>query len=317
MPLSPSDIATARNRIAPLIRRTPLHQSLSIAHRLKCGAVHLKMECWQKTGSFKERGALNKMLSLNPEEKARGVVAASAGNHGLGVCVAAGFLGVNATIVVPETAVPTKVEALRLHRAEIVLHGRTYDEAEQYAHELQHKSGAVFVHAFDDPVVIAGQGTIGLEIMEDLPDADTIFVPVGGGGLISGLGFAVKNQNPGVRIIGIQSEASPAMHDSYHAGRIQTAPVAATLADGLAGERVSQHTLDLSRKYCDDMLLVKESTIAEAIRLLVAQERFLVEGSAAVSLAALMDHPHVAGQKNVLILTGRNITYEALKQILT
>src|SRR3954471_12505330 len=226
------DVLAAARRIAPYVQRTPLERSghLSAAH----GAdVWLKLECFQTTGSFKLRGALNALLSLDEAARRRGVMTASAGNHGLGVARAASLTGLPAVVVVPETASPAKVELLRQSGCELILHGPDYDAAEPYAIDLAGRRGAAFVSAYDHPAVVAGGGTIALEILEALPEADLLIVPAGGGGLISGVALAAKGVKPGIQGYGVQSTASPSLHAAMAAGRQVTVPIEDSLADGL------------------------------------------------------------------------------------
>lgn len=310
-----SDIRAARTSLRPYIRHTPLHHSPSLSRRFS-RPLYLKLENWQTTGSFKIRGALNKLLTLSKSEKIKGVITASAGNHGLGVAHAAGLLGIHARIVVPETASKAKAAALRNYDIELIEQGADYDEAEQVAYEIQQREGLTFVHAFSDPQVIAGQGTAGLEIVSDLPDVETIVVPVGGGGLISGLACAVKAHNPRTRVIGVQSEASPAMVCALEAGRVVETPIAATLADGLAGRFVTELTRGMTQAWVDDVVLVSERAIAEAMRLLFENEHLLLEASAAVGVAWLLEADRLPPGKLVCVLTGRNIAAETLKSVI-
>jgi len=253
--------------------------------------LYQKLELFQATGSFKLRGATNKLLSLTTEERARGVVTASAGNHALGVAHAARHLGIAATIVVPKGASAAKVEALRRYPVTLLLEGENYDAAELYARQLEQERNLVFVSAYNDRQVIAGQGTLALEILEDLPQAATLIVPVGGGGLISGIGLWAKTVAPGLKIIGVQSEASPAMQAALAAGRIVPAPDLPSLADGLAGNlEADSVTFELAQRYVDEMVLVSETDIARAIRYFADELHLMVEGSAAVGTAALLSN---------------------------
>ncbi|MFQ6115608.1 MAG: threonine/serine dehydratase, partial [bacterium] len=274
---------------------------------------YFKLENWQKTGSFKLRGALNKLLSLSPEKKQRGIISASAGNHGLGVALAAKLLHVEGKIVVPVNASPAKLKALEQYHLEIIQKGVDYDEAEEFAWQLQRCEALTFIHAFSDLEIIAGQGTIGLEILAQLPDVETVLVPIGGGGLISGVAAAVKSMNPKVKVIGVQSEASPAMYNSIRAGKVLETPIEDTIADGLAGRFVSELTLRLTQQYVDDIILVSEEAIKKGVKLILESEHMLIEGSASVGVAALLENKIRRSGKTVIILTGRNIDVNLLK----
>ncbi|MFQ5865903.1 MAG: threonine/serine dehydratase [bacterium] len=309
------DIRSAQEKIQPYIRTTPVEYSHALSERTN-SAVYLKLENWQKTGSFKLRGALNKLLSLSPEEKHKGVITASAGNHGLGVALAAKLLGVQGKIVVPVNASLAKLKALQQYHLEVIQKGEDYDEAEQFAWELQQREALTFIHAFSDLEIIAGQGTIGLEILAELPDVKTVVVPIGGGGLISGIAVAVKSMNPKVKIIGVQSEASPAMYHAIHVGKVVETPIEATIADGLAGRFVTELTLSLTQEYVDDIVLVSEPTIEEALLLILESEHMLVEGSAAVGVAALLENKITSGDKTIIVLTGSNVDIDLLKSLL-
>ena len=307
---------SALRRIKKYIRETPLEKSKSLS-RTTFAEIYLKMENWQHTGSFKVRGALNRMLILNDEERAQGVVTASAGNHGLGVAYASDILGIKARIVVPVNAAATKIEMLHTFGVDVVQAGRDYDDSEDVAHRIEKDCNLIFVHAFEDPHIIAGQGTIALEVLQFLPDVDTIIVPVGGGGLISGIGIAAKQIKPGIEIIGVQSEASPAMFRAWKVNQAIEAPIMETIADGLAGRLVSPAMLATVKKYVDDFVLVSEKEIAKAMLYLVETEHILVEGAAAVGVAALLSGKiDVQGKRIVVVLTGRNIDVAALEKIM-
>jgi threonine dehydratase len=311
-----ADVFRAARRIAPYVLRTPLERSAALSDALGVN-VWLKLECLQRTGSFKLRGAVNALLLLDDRSRQQGVVTASAGNHGLGVARAAQLAGVAATVVVPETASPTKVEALRRSGARLVLHGQTYDEAERHAIGLASERRLRYVSAYNDPAVIAGGGTLAVEVFEDLPGAGVLVAPAGGGGLLSGVGVATRALRPEARLYGAQSAASPALHAALAAGRAVTVDVHPSLADGLAGNVEPESiTLDLIRQHVDDIVLVEESHIAEAMRTLLDAEHLLVEGSAAVTLAALQRGLIPGSGDVVLVLTGRNVTTEVVSQVL-
>jgi len=309
-------ITSAHKKIQPHIRKTPLELSPQLSE--KTGSeVYLKLENWQKTGSFKIRGALNKMLSLSSEEKQKGIITASAGNHGLGVAHAAKMLGIQGKIVVPENASLAKIKALQNYALELLKQGRDYDEAEEVAWQIQKREDLTFIHAFSDPEIIAGQGTIALEILEELPETETIIVPIGGGGLIAGIAIAAKSINSKLKVVGVQSEASPAMFNSVQAARCVETPIEETIADGLAGRFVAEFTLELTQKYVDEVVLVSENGIKEAIKLMIENEHMLIEGAAAVGIAALLEKKIKTHGKIVVTLTGRNIHSQVLKEILT
>jgi len=310
-----SQITSAHEKIQPHIRKTPLEYSHQLSEQTG-NEVYLKLENWQKTGSFKIRGAVNKMLSLSSEEKQNGIITASAGNHGLGVAHAAKMLDIQGKIVVPESASLAKIKALQNYELELLKRGRDYDEAEEIAWQIQKRENFTFVHAFSDPEIIAGQGTIGLEILEDLPDANTIVVPIGGGGLIAGVAIAAKSINSKVKVVGVQSEASPAMFNSVQAAKCVETPIEETIADGLAGRFVAEFTLELTQKYVDEVVLVSENAIKEALKLTIENEHMLIEGSAAVGVAALLEKRIKVDGKIVILLTGRNIHTQVLKEVL-
>jgi threonine dehydratase len=311
------DVLAASRRIAPYIQRTPMERSVALSDRL--GAeVWLKLECFQLTGSFKLRGALNALLSLDDAARRRGVLTASAGNHGLGVARAASLAGLPATVVVPETASAAKVDLLRQTGCELVLHGPDYDTAESYALELARMRGVTFVSAYDHPAVVAGGGTIALEILEALPETDLLVVPAGGGGLISGVALAAKSIKPEIQVYGTQSVASPALHAALASGRQVTVPILDSLADGLSGNIAEGSiTVDLARRYVDRVVLVEETEIAAAMRTVLEHEHVLVEGSSAVTVAAIESgRLSVAGRRVVLVLTGRNVAPSVLQATL-
>jgi threonine dehydratase len=305
-----SDVRAAAERIQKYVVRTPLERSVALSDR--CGVdVWLKFECFQATGSFKLRGALNALLQL-PE--ATSVVTASAGNHGLGVARAAQLLGRQATVVVPETASQAKVEALRHSGAELLQIGSTYDDAEAAGRYLAKQRSIPFISAYNDPGVVAGAGTIALEILEGLPPTRTLLVPAGGGGLIGGIGIAVHGLEPSVTVIGAQSVASPALHAALQAGALVTVDILPSLADGLAGNvEAGSITLELLQQHVKQVALVEENHIAAAMRWLLQNEHVLVEGSGAVGVAALLQGHPVDGPV-VVVLTGRNVAATVLQQ---
>ena len=312
------DLYLARQRIAPFLRRTPLVPSPVLSEQADT-AVSLKLECLQETGSFKVRGAANRLLSLADEERARGIVAVSTGNHGRAVAFVAGRLGIPATICISERVPPGKVAAIRRLGARIEVHGTGYDEAEAYARALQHEQGLVFIEPFDDPLVVAGQGTIGLELLEDLPEVDTIVVPLSGGGLIGGIAVALKSADPHIRVVGVSMERAPVMYYSLKAGRPISLPEEETLAEALAGGigLENHYTFSLVQAYVDDVLLVGEGEIAAAMVWALEEHHLVVEGGGAVGLAALL-HGKVAplGRHVAVVLSGGNVGRETLGGLL-
>ena len=296
----------AYTRIREHIRTTPLEYSSALS-RLFGETCHLKLENLQNTGSFKIRGAANKMLTLREQELAAGVICASSGNHARAVAHMAAVLGANALVVVPFATPKTKVNAVRDLGAQVIVQGDSYDEAERYAWQLQRETGRVFIHAFTDPDVIAGQGSVALEIMQQLPQFTQVVVPAGGGGLITGMAVALKNLMPHARIIGVSSEASPSWPESRRASKVVSPPVLPTLADGTAGD-IAEYTFNLAAKYVDEFILVREASIAHAIRWMATEHHQIIEGAAALALAAALEqHPSLSKVPTIAVLTGQNI----------
>ncbi|HYS17713.1 MAG TPA: threonine ammonia-lyase [Candidatus Binatia bacterium] len=314
--LGTADIVAARQRLKGAIYETPCaySQTLSELSGVRC---FVKLENLQMTGSFKERGAANLLLQLDPAERPRGVAAASAGNHGLAVAFHAARLGLAAVIVMPEWAPLIKVTSSRRHGAEVILAGANYDEAYGRAREIATERGLTFVHPFDDERVIAGQGTLGLELLEQRPDMDAVLVPVGGGGLIGGVALAIKAARPEVRVIGVQAETLPAMKQALETRTRTTLPPASTIADGIAVRQVGELTLALARRYLDDVVTVTEEELANAILLLLEIEKTVVEGAGAAPLAALLNRKLGLGGRNVvLVLSGGNIDVTMISRII-
>ncbi|MEA5114821.1 MAG: threonine ammonia-lyase [Geobacteraceae bacterium] len=308
-------IEEAAGRLSGSIRRTELIHSHYFSERLGC-PIYFKCENLQRTGSFKIRGALNFMLSQPREALVRGVVTASAGNHGQGVAFAAHLLGFRATVFMPENTPVQKVNAVHEHGAEILLSGRTFDEARAAAARHLETHEGLFVHPFEDPLVMAGQGTVGLEILDQLPDVDTVIVPIGGGGLISGIATAIKEKRPSARVIGVETSAAPAVHFSLKRGAIMEAPVAASLADGIAVKHPGKSAFGIIRSLVDEVVLVEEEEIAQAIVLLLERNKLLVEGAGAVSLAALLyDRAGCGGGHTVCLLSGGNIDVKTIATV--
>ena len=312
------DIYEARHRIRRYVRETPLDGSAFLGD-LTGGEVRLKLENQQLTGSFKARGALNKMLKLPPDERAKGVVTASSGNHAQGIGYAARMLDIDATIVVPSETPNVKREAIRRYGVKLIVHSGDYDSTERYARELEAEEGRVFVSAYNDLDIVAGQGTIGLEMAESWPEMDAAIVPVGGGGLISGIGCALKGVNSDIQILGVQSVASPAMYESIREGRIVETELEDSIAEGLyGGIEAGSVTFDLCQRYVDEIVLVEEETILEAMGEVLKHHRQVVEGAAAVGPAAIIENPdRFKGRKVGVVISGGNVEAELLKEALS
>ncbi len=311
------DIETARDAIRRYVYETPCAASERLSNMTGC-KLSLKLENLQMTGSYKERGSLNKILRLSDKERKAGVIAASAGNHAQGVAYAAQRNGIKATIVMPETTPLAKVRGTQEFNAEVILHGSSYDDAFARAMELQREHGYSFIHAFDDPLIIAGQGTVGLELLEQNPYLDAVVVPIGGGGLIAGIAIAMKEINPKIRIIGVEAEQVPSMKASVAAGKITEVERASTIADGIAVAKVGKHTFPIVQKYIDEIVTVNEEEIANAIMVLLEREKTLVEGSGAAGFAAVYNHKisGIDGKRVAVVVTGGNIDITILAKIL-
>ena len=313
------DIEKAKENISALINNTPIVRSQFLGQAIG-GEVFLKLENQQITHAFKIRGVMNKLLSLSPEEKARGVVTASAGNHGQAVAYGGQRLGFSATIVLPVDTPKVKLEGIRQYSSEIVLFGETYTEAEKNAKELAMKEGRLYISPYNDEWIIAGHGTVGLEILKELQSVDVIVVPVGGGGLIAGISTAVKTQKPNVRVIGVQSEASPVMYESLKAGRIvpphRHEPY--TVAEGLSGGiEKGSITFTIAKQYVDEVMLVREESIRQAVYLVWKNENQMIEGSGAAGVALLLENENAfKGQTVAVVITGGNIDESLFKSIL-
>jgi threonine dehydratase len=307
------DFVAARARIAPHIRHTPLLGSRQLAERTGFD-VRLKAEMFQRVGSYKIRGPLNKFAFLSDEEKRRGVVCSSAGNHAQGVALAAKIHGIRAVVCMAENATPGKIAATRGYGAEVVLHGKIWDEANEKAKDLVRTEGLVYVHPFDDPLLIAGQGTLGLEIVTDWPEVDAVVVPIGGGGLISGVAMAVKGHNPNARIIGVESSDGPAMKESVAAGRLVTIDCR-TVIDGLRVKRVGEHTFSVVRRFVDEIVTLPDREIFDAMLWVMERCKLVVEGAAAAPVAALLHGlvPLPAGSRVAAVLSGGNLNLDQLR----
>ena len=308
-------IRAARTRIDTYVRHTPTVYSYTFSENAG-GDVYIKLENFQRTGSFKARGALNKLLTLAPEQRERGLVAASAGNHAQGVALAAKLLGVRATIVMPEATALIKVQRTEGYGAEVLLHGENWDEAQVRAVELAAARGMTLVHPFDDLAVIEGQGTVGLEILEDLADVEAIVVPIGGGGLAAGIALAVKAQRPNVRVIGVQAAGSAAMVRSIAAGARVGVERPATIAEGIRVGNVGEHTFELVRALCDDCVTVEEHEIAEAVVQTMEKSKFVAEAGGVVALAAISAGRVRSSGTICAVVSGGNIDLNQLARLI-
>ncbi|MBT3280180.1 MAG: threonine ammonia-lyase [Campylobacteraceae bacterium] len=310
------NITKARNNIEGVAYNTPLTYAPILSNNLDT-SIYLKKENLQLTGSFKLRGAFNKIATLTVEEKSKGVVAASAGNHAQGVGFSAKYFGCDATIVMPEATPLTKVNGVKSHGADVILHGSNYDEAYAFALDYTSKNNKTFVHPFEDDEVICGQGTIALEILEELEDIDMIIIPIGGGGLVSGIAAAIKEIKPEIQIIGVVSSGAKSMKDSYEQKVAIDSISVKTIADGIAVRDTSLKMLDLVIKYVDKIVEVNDQEIASAILFLLEQQKLVVEGAGAVGVAAMMHKKiDISGKKVVSILSGGNIDVTMLSQII-
>jgi len=310
------NIQDARKAIAPFIRSTPLVKSQFLTTFCDC-PLFLKLENLQITSSFKPRGVFNKLLQLSVEEQNSGIITASAGNHGQAVAYAAKKLGYYARVVVPKPTPKVKIDGIRKYGADLVLFGANYDEAERKAKELAQKDGCAYISPYNDELIIAGHGTIGLEILEALPHVNAIMVPLGGGGLLSGICVAVKSIRPDVQVIGVQSKSSPVMYESLKAGKIVSVKKTGdSIAEGLSGN-VGPITFGLVRKYVNFVVLVKEETLRNAVCLLWAHDNQVIEGSGAAAIAPIIENkPMFKGKSVVSVLTGGNIDSELFQSII-
>jgi threonine dehydratase len=307
------DVREARERVDITARHTPLEYSHTFS-KMTGAEVYLKLENFQRTGSFKIRGATNRIMTLSEAEQEAGVVTASAGNHAQGVALAASRIGVDSKIVMPQHAPISKVDATRSYGAEVVLHGADYNEAAERAKEIKHAEERTYVHAFDDEKVMAGQGTIGLEIVDDLPETDTVILPIGGGGLISGVATAVAEQNPGARVIGVQAEGASSVAPSLDKGEIHELDSVDTIADGIATRRVGRKTFDVIEERVDEVVTISDSDIAVALVYLLERSKTLVEGAGAITLAAMLTESfdYREDETVVPLLSGGNIDLNTL-----
>jgi threonine dehydratase len=305
---STPDSRAARPHVAPHVHHTPLLPSRLLSEETGL-EVRLKAELFQRTGSYKIRGPLHKLNRLSPEERERGVVCSSAGNHAQGVALAAAMMGIRAVVVMAENATPSKIAATKGYGAEVVLHGTIWDEADVKARELVESEGLTYVHPFDDVDLIAGQGTLGLELLDDWPEVQCVVVPIGGGGLISGVSTALKQANPDIRVVGVESTAAPAMKLSVEQGRLVTLESAATTADGLRVKRVGERTFDLVQRFVDELVAVPEESIRRDVVWLMERCKLVAESAAAATVAAirdgLVDVP--PGTRTCCVLSGGNL----------
>lgn len=310
-------VVAARRRIQSLIRKTPSVPATNLSRSTGVN-LWLKLETRQVTGSFKERGAANKLLTLTDEQRASGVVAASAGNHAQGLAINAARLGVDSTIVMPEYTPIVKVTRTTGYGGNVILHGCAYDEAAAYARALCEEQGKTFIHAFDDDAVIAGQGTAALELLDDLDDLDAVIIPVGGGGLLTGMAVVIKAIRPDIEVIGVQSAAYPSMVRALAAGERVELPAERTIADGIAVGKTGEKTLELAKQYVDRVIEVSEEAITTAIVDLLEQERVVSEGAAAAALAAVTSGQldHLQGKNVCLMISGGNIDVNLMADII-
>lgn len=310
------DIQNAYDKIQKSIKKTPLMECPTL-DEITNSTVLLKLENLQRTGSFKVRGAMNKIMNLTEEEKSHGVIASSAGNHAQGVALGAKSIGINATIVMPETAPLSKVIATKNFGARVIQHGQYYDEAYNKALEIQEKENLVFLHPFNDDYVIAGQGTIGLEILNEVSDIDAIFVPVGGGGLLSGIAVAVKSINPNIKVYGVEADGAASMKESVSNKKIIQLKSCHTIADGIAVAKVGDKTFEIVQKYVDKIISVSEEEITSAILFLLEKSKVVAEGAGATSLAGLLSNQvDIKGKKVCCVISGGNIDINNVEKII-
>jgi threonine dehydratase len=311
--VSVAEIRAAQDRISGAIIRTPQVLSAAASDRAGC-PVHLKLENLQRTGSFKVRGALNTVLSLTPEERGRGLICASSGNHGLGLAYAAARFGVRCIVVLPESPNPVKRSLLKKLGADIVEFGTNSDQQWEKVEQLSQENGYIQVHPFSAPKTIAGQGTVGLEILEDLPEVDEVYVAIGGGGLISGVALAIKELHPRVRVYGVEPEHSNAMAESVRQQKLLVLPKVETIADGLAAKATGHLNLAIVRRCVDQIILVSDQDILRSTLFLLEEGKILVEPSGATSFAGILANPKRQGRA-VAVLSGGNVTLEQLSEL--
>ncbi|MFB6132025.1 MAG: threonine ammonia-lyase [Halanaeroarchaeum sp.] len=315
--ISLDDVLDARDRVAEVARHTPTEYSYTFS-AMTGADVHPKLETFQRTGSFKIRGAANRIRTLASDEQAAGVVTASAGNHAQGVALAASRSDVDAKVVMPRFAPHSKIAATRNYGAEVVLHGEDYNEAQAKAHEIADDEGRTYVHAFDDEYVMAGQGTLALEILEDLPEVETVVVPIGGGGLIAGVATAVKAADRDIRVVGVEAEGASSVAESLEKGRVHRLDSVDTIADGIATRSVGEKTFSVIESRVDDVVTVTDDEIAVAVTLMLERGKTLLEGAGAVPLAALLEDrfAYDDGEVIVPVLSGGNIDMNLLTTVI-
>lgn len=315
--LEEADVLEARGRVGEVARHTPLDYSHTLS-ALTGAEVHAKLETFQRTGSFKIRGAANRIRTLSSAEQDAGVVTASAGNHAQGVALAATRSDVDAKVVMPEYAPHAKVAATRSYGAEVVLHGEDYNDAQAKAHEIAAAEGRTYVHAFDDEYVMAGQGTIGLEILADLPTVETVVVPIGGGGLIAGIATALQAADRDIRVVGVQAEGASSVATSLEKGTVHELDSVNTIADGIATRSVGERTFPIIEAHVDEVVTVSDDQIAFAVTFLLERGKTLVEGAGAVPLAALLEErfDYAEGEVIVPVLSGGNIDMNMLTTVI-
>ena len=312
--LSKDDFGRARAQVKPHVYHTPLLSSRILSGRTGFD-VRLKAEMFQRTGSYKIRGPLNKFSRLSEQERERGVICSSAGNHAQGVALAAAINGMKSVVVMAENATPSKVEATRGYGAEVVLHGTIWDEANEKCKQICAERGLTYIHPFDDPYLIAGQGTLGMEIFDDWAEAEVVVVPIGGGGLISGVAMALKNLNPKIKIVGVESSGAPAMNRSIAEGRLVTLDRVDCAIDGLKVKRVGEYTFEVVRHFVDELVCLPDEKIFEGMIWVMSHCKLVVEGAAAAPVAALLNGlvKAPAGSKVVCVLSGGNVNLDQIK----
>lgn len=319
LPVTYKDVIEAQKVLRGKVYKTGMPKSNYLSERCG-GTIHLKFENMQRTGSFKIRGAYNKLASLTQEERAKGVIACSAGNHAQGVSLSCSMLGINGKIVMPETAPKAKVEATRDYGAEVVLYGESFDDTIEKAQEIIKAEGRTFIAPFDDAKVIAGQGTIGLEILEDLYDVDNVIVPIGGGGIISGIAIALKSINPTINVFGVQAENVHGMEASFRAGKVTTYKKDNTIADGCNVATPGHITYEITKSLVNDIILVSEDEIREGMFALVQRNKVIAEGAGALATAAILSgklSSYIEGKKTVSVISGGNIDMSRVAEIIT
>ncbi len=311
-----ADVKAAYERIRQSIYLSPCTLSATFS-QLTGNSIYLKLDNLQRTGAFKERGALNKLLTMTVEERGRGVIAASAGNHAQGLACHAGRLGISAQICMPLVTPLIKVSATKAYGADVILYGANYDDTCEEAIRRSQQQHLTFIHPFDDDAVIAGQGTLGLEMLQQHPEIEAVVVPIGGGGLIGGIACAIKETNPGVRVVGVQTTRLPSMKVAVSEGKPVTLPPAATIADGIAVRRAGDRTLPLVQKYVDEIVTVDEEEIANAVLLLLEREKTMAEGAGAAAIAAMINRKiEISGKKIAVLVGGGNMDVTLLSRII-